>query len=355
MMQIKRTLAATLGRDCTAVALVLFSVPWSVMTVLLDGAIGLTTVRQLQTVGYLRTSGKVTKSSVGSNRDSEGDSNTPKISYRYSVGGKEYDSDRYETGDVEASYGDARAIVDLYPADKTIDVFYDRADPALAVLRPGIGGRELFMLVFAAPFNLWMAGLWFTIYGESARGKRVRRAGGAKIIDDGMVARVRMLEISPLAVVLAAAGFLTFILTLLIAVVWRGNPPLSVMVVVWIVLLSTGWLVYNRITRPENELVIDDVGRRLTLPKGFGRTEPTAMPLDKVLAVEVMTVDTAKRNGPRYQPTLVFANEDGSLRRERLVVWVDQSRAVALAEWLRDRLRLQVAEKAGRESLVPKN
>lgn len=70
----------------------------------------------------------------------------PKVSYRYSVAGKEYISDKVEfvsMGDGNTSYF-ALQVIRRYPVGKQVKVYYNPLDPDVAVLEPGIPDNHYF-------------------------------------------------------------------------------------------------------------------------------------------------------------------------------------------------------------------
>ena len=70
----------------------------------------------------------------------------PKVSYSYSVGGKEYISDKVEfvsMGDGNTNYF-AQQVIRRYPVGKRVKVYYNSLDPAVAVLEPGIPDNHYF-------------------------------------------------------------------------------------------------------------------------------------------------------------------------------------------------------------------
>ncbi len=74
----------------------------------------------------------------------------PVIEYAYAVNGKSYRANHRVWGDESVAYTSshrAEAIVNDYPPERDIQVFYDPADPGNAVLEPGHIGTVLKALV----------------------------------------------------------------------------------------------------------------------------------------------------------------------------------------------------------------
>lgn len=102
--------------------------------------------------GWPAVSGQITSSSVSHSTDSEGaDSYTPSVGYRYVVNDQQYTGSRIKFG--ETSYNkesEADAVVARYPAGTTVPIYYNPADPATAVLEPGVtSGSYVFLAVGA--------------------------------------------------------------------------------------------------------------------------------------------------------------------------------------------------------------
>jgi hypothetical protein len=83
------------------------------------------------------------------------------IAYRYKINGANYSSSRISIVDFSSTPGRARSIVERYPDQSRVLVYYNPSDPSEAVLEPGAaGGINLLYLVggaFAA------SGLFFLI------------------------------------------------------------------------------------------------------------------------------------------------------------------------------------------------
>lgn len=74
-----------------------------------------------------------------------------RVVYRYRVAGREYQGDRVST--LPAAFGEERIrqMVESYPLGSEVSVFYDPAEPATAVLEPGIsGGMQACLIVYIA-------------------------------------------------------------------------------------------------------------------------------------------------------------------------------------------------------------
>jgi len=74
-----------------------------------------------------------------STNSSTGETSTYKadIAYRYKVQGKSYSSSRIALLDLASSSRNAQTVVDRYPDNASVQVYYNPADPSDAVLEPG--------------------------------------------------------------------------------------------------------------------------------------------------------------------------------------------------------------------------
>ena len=97
-------------------------------------------------------------------RDSDGDEVTwyvPKVRYVYDVGGATYEADRIHFGSARrARERDAMAVVESYPAGRTVNVRVDPANPNTATIETKGGGLGMTMVVSLA----------FLLFGALAMG-----------------------------------------------------------------------------------------------------------------------------------------------------------------------------------------
>jgi hypothetical protein len=106
--------------------------------------------------------------SSSSTAAAHGESFSPRIVYRYNVGGKAYQSDRYFfAGDGWRDAASAQAVVARFPAGSSVHVYVDKADPTQAVIdrsKPRLGVL-LYLLPIAA------LGIGVLAYGLRGRKK----------------------------------------------------------------------------------------------------------------------------------------------------------------------------------------
>ena len=342
-------IAKNLGGQVAGVGCLLFFVVfWSAITLTFDFLIAKASIHQIHALGYSTAIGTITSSEVEANDDGDGTTYRPVIKYFYVAGDQRYEGDRYRYGQMGTGDRSAHRIVESYPVGRQVEVHYAPHYPADAVLRVGLEGLDLFVMMFMLPFNLIMLGLWLAILG----GVRYRLsrpvAGGAKVIDDGRHLRVRLSPQKPFLIGVAASGGVAFILVFVVGFAFGFNAPMVVMVAAWGLILGGGgiaWLqVHRRLARGDSDLLIDEFRSSLTLPRTFGRQGDVVVPSGRIVAIEVAHEEKPDSDGDthyRYVPVVVFTDDDGPQRREKLIEWRDESSAEQLVEWLRERFRVK--------------
>jgi len=125
---------------------------------------------------YIATTGTVTAARVEVDHDEDGTTYTPKIDYRYTVGGAEYHGHRYCYGMMGSSDRDrAETIVEACRQPGPITVYYDPADPAESVLVLQTDPSLYFMILFLQPFIVVGVGLAAYTLSIAPRLRRARR------------------------------------------------------------------------------------------------------------------------------------------------------------------------------------
>jgi|GEM_PF-7037165 len=114
---------------------------------------------------YEKTSATVIGGRIGMGMGGDGRmSYMPYISYCYQVNGQEYINERFtQNGVGRRMQGAVQKIVDKYPVNSTIEIFYNVANPQDAFIQKGFGGsvnRMLYIMLFGSLLILALA-LWF--------------------------------------------------------------------------------------------------------------------------------------------------------------------------------------------------
>lgn len=91
--------------------------------------------------GYKKTTATVLGGRVGTAIGGGGHIRyIPVISYRYEVDGQQYDNDRFTENPIgRGMESSVQKIVNRYPPDATIEIFYNVDDPADAYIQKGFG------------------------------------------------------------------------------------------------------------------------------------------------------------------------------------------------------------------------
>jgi len=326
-----------------AILLTVFGLFWWAIVGLLDVHLAFGFYRQARATRYATTTGVVTQSTVrvsGSNRSRR---YTPELRYTYEVGGREFTGTHYRF-DFVGGRDEVHALVAAHAVGARVAVYFDPANPAESLLLPGLDGGDLFIAVFLVPFNL--AGLAIAwILGSGVREMVAPSAtGGCRLWEDGLQVRVRMPIVPPLACGLAAGGGAAFLAIFVVGIARGAQPSVAMMGVVWGAILAVALAAYvarwRRAARGEFDLVLDPIGRTITLPRMLGRNEEVGVRYRDIRAIEVNRVlpPPGTKRYSEYYPTLVLAGPDGQPCRERIGKWQDSSSAQRFAAWLRLRI-----------------
>lgn len=98
--------------------------------------------------------GIVLHSKLAFHQTRRGQAAEKEIEYEYTVEHKRYTSQRvaFDLFDKSGGRGLPKSIIERYPPKKKVTVYYDPADPATAILEPGIYSPFLLPLIFATGF-----------------------------------------------------------------------------------------------------------------------------------------------------------------------------------------------------------
>lgn len=341
------------SRNAPFGVLVIFGLFWSGMTLMFDGILARNAIHQLRTLTYSTTQGFVTHTDLECISDDEGGSYyRPIIKYTYSVAGQEYKGERRRYDEEGFGPRTAQRMVDAYPVGRPVEVHYAPYDPAEAVLHVGLEGIDFFHAMFMLPFNLVMLGLWIAGFGKVYYRLYRPRAGGARIWEDGEKLCVRLSSWRPLYTGAIVAGALAFAGVFIVDCGRGSNSFMPVMLTAWTVIIGGGLMAYLyhhfRLGPDGCDVVIGTFGNHVTILGTQGRKETIVVPREKVISIEVEKIEKRDSDGDvsyRYVPIVAFADKAGSTQRERLVEWCNESRTEELAAWLRERLRIEPANK----------
>jgi hypothetical protein len=132
-----------------------------------------------RSAGWPYVMGKVISSEMEIDRDTDSDRGTSitysaEVMFEYEVGGVSYAANRVSFGQYgSSSPGPARKILNKYPADEAVKVYYDPADPQNSVLEPGVTFSTYMVLIGGLVFIFSGALFLFIInkYWSSQKGQ----------------------------------------------------------------------------------------------------------------------------------------------------------------------------------------
>jgi hypothetical protein len=313
---------------------------WSSITLFFDAMVLSAAAMQLWSYTFDATAGTVLQCDVTSDADEDGTTYGLDIRYQYRVGENIYTSDRYRFGAVKTSGKWSEAIARQYPVDGRCTVYYDTANPERALLKRGIEGIDLYMLLFLTPFNLVMLAGWAVAYRTFRPAPKYEETGGVRVRDDGVEVRAFVPDNSALFVSLLAIGGTSFVMIFVAGCLTGMRPTLPVMFGVWgVVLGSAVWFGGQRFARDRaglSDLVIDRFGQRLTLPATHGRKAPRTI---SFADVERITIQEERKVDSEGDATYVYAiqlHERGEPPAEhRIFARSERDRAELFLTWLR--------------------
>jgi hypothetical protein len=123
----------------------------------------------------------------------------------------------------------------------------------------------------------------------------------------------------------------------------------SVPIAAWVLILIAGGASYLyfkcKCTRGDYDLVIDEAGGSLVLPRTCGRSEVVTVLRRNIVSIgmeELQSRDTRGRTHlGGYAATLFFTGPDGTRRQERLAKLSDTYSAQGLVAWLCQRMHVR--------------
>jgi len=235
-------------------------------------------MRQYQAQSFPKTEGQVLSVGKISQAVSKRDVYYhPAFSYKYEVDGKSYKGVRYRFDGFLFDYKPVNQVVMAHPVGSTVEVYYNPADPADAVLSPLVDVQDASQMLLALPF-LYVCLFFLLKIGREINwpGRVKPVAGGVKIITEGLTTRVRLPCFQPGSLGLSAACILSIIAGFVIPFTCAAFPVPAGLVAL-IITTGAGALVYfrqyRRIVSGIQDLVIDESARTVELPLTDKRRE----------------------------------------------------------------------------------
>lgn len=302
-----------------------FAVFWTVGTCLANLVIVQSIARQVESERFVPTTATITQSEVRKGGSVD-------LRYRFVVDGRTFDGEIYRYSLSNFQNGPwARRVVQRHPTGAKVTVYYDQANPAQSLLKPGFGGAELFMIMFLTPFNAYMLASWIVAGGMLLRVWR-GLPPTPELYRNGPVTRVRLPLIPSGAAGPAALGG-TATAGLFLVILCEGiEASMSFMLLAWAVVLIAGaafgfWLWWEE-RRGAFDLIIDE--RTVTLPERLGRFRRAVIERSSIRAVTVNKSRFPLYSGNRIQ----VERRDG--QSITIVVWSVEEFAKQFAAQLND-------------------
>ncbi|NNB85025.1 DUF3592 domain-containing protein [Corallococcus exiguus] len=345
------------SRATSSVLWLLVLLPLTAGMLTVDFFVVSTAVLQAQSTSWPTVQGTITRSEVETVRSNKSTTYRLKLAYTYSVDGQSHEGGKrrlyaWSTGDLEP----VEALVTRYPVGATIPVYYRPAQPSEAVLQPGPGSAELFMLMFLLPFNLLAIWPWIM---ASRNWRPEPPLVPTYFREDGSEC-VTLTEMGTTIWVFLALGGSAFLCGVLGGVTGGHNAPAIVGVGAWGVVIACGVLTgrlssaWRKAGRYDLRLHVQ--ARSLSLPPVSGRKHRLDLRWRDVRAIRVDPPVRGNQRGSvnRYPLTLEHVTADGEARRETIDSFLREEQAEAMAHWLRTHLDVGEAAPEERRAAQPR-
>jgi Protein of unknown function (DUF3592) len=337
------------ARKRTAILGLAFALIWSAPLSFFDVWWGHEIARQLGTIHYRIVDGKVLSCRETTIQDAEGwEGGDVAVEYSYHVRNQNYTGSRIRYLKL---WGPAwvSQFVAQHPSGTANTVYYDPNDPARALLFPGMGGQELFIMLFLLPFHVIGLLLWsgFLISAFATDAAYVWLHYGIRLTDGDYQRRVRLPRVCPSAAGLHSLFLGSIILCFLVFCCAGAPLPLWVSLAAWLVVLLGSGLFYAiqavQLASGRAHLVINSVEKTVSLPQTFDRKGPIRLALSDLVAVQVVPVKTNRNNTERYAPILRCRWAGNGFKDEKLAELNEKEQAEQFAMWIRERTGLDSA------------
>lgn len=264
-----------------------------------------------------------------------------KVSYTYSVDGKELVNDRISI----AGFGDPQfrqesEAAGVYPQGSAVTVYYNPADPAQSALRVGLQPEMAFAGFILLTFN---AALFYVIRVAARWASHRRDPIRAYLLhDDSSRAVLRLTSFSPLdlGVVVFFLGSFVSVFIVAFAVPRAAVGGVSVALLIGLALLAAAAFIWRhlRLNSGVADIAVDRVLARLAMPRLSTEREPTELPLSDIDRIEV-AIDPDRVKDKRVTRRL-FVHAAGLSEPREIARWLSAQQANLLARWLRREIKL---------------
>jgi hypothetical protein len=303
-----------------------------------------TTLRQHFALKFPSVHGLVVRSEVGQGAVSR---RGVEIEYNYAVDGKNYTGHRFRYDDHNVAL-EWNAAVDEHPRWSFVTVYYNPANPGDSLLKPGVDGSDLLLLLFALPLNVVSFLLWSTLITRMRERSASRSAGGVRILKHLGETRVLLAETPALVLGVYAAAITAFVAAFPAVTTGGFEPRMIVMEIVWAVVLAAGLgTFFWRAMRNRSgayDLRIDQSAHTVSLPQMAGRRKTLSISREAISGVTLQRRASIGPSGTHfsYLPALLHNGSQAAAQSIKLITWGwSEEKAQAFSRWLSQELGVE--------------
>jgi hypothetical protein len=304
-----------------------------------DCSMGHDYYKQFESRNFLCVTGTITHSELQTHTSKGNTYYTAVINYVYKVSGQTFTGDRLVYTEDGPGLSEPTIVSD-HPVGSAVQVYYNSRNPRDSLLYPGGAASGFQWVLGLTPFNMVAIGFWAWISGWLRLRMFKPVAGGAKIIEDGMITRVRLPRWGAFWWWLVTTGGLGFVSLVIMGISEQLNLPIAPALpsIFTIYLAGIGVYIWRRlkIKSGAEDLIINEGTRTLELPLTLGRKERMMVGFRDI---QDLTVKPVEHNGGKgksisFAPTLSLR---GNQPEQKLAEWPDPLKAVNFTVWLREK------------------
>lgn len=320
------------------VFLTLFFLLWGGIVAVIDAAVAYGVRTAVRSADWTPVDGVVTRSQLRIGRKN---AVSLDLAYTYTMDGQRLTGHEYQPGPHLFPSTKWRDVQAALPVGSRVTVHYNPADPAEAVLVPGLKSDVLLVLLGLTPFNVIAVGLGWAWWAAVTRRRAFDPARDVRPTADGYAARLN--GFGPVAVFGAALLLLSFVSVFLVVFLVHdvGKMPVSWALDggIWAGILAVCGLLAWRYRQPRAVVEGPD---SLTVPTTPTGRATTTVPRAAVRAVDVRTATRRTKKSVRhvFVPTLVLDPTHPGPTEIPIAEYPEQIDADAVAGWVRERLGL---------------
>lgn len=326
---------------CGGIFLGCFGLFWCSFVFFVDGVVVWQVVRQVRASSYATTSGVITKADLKVERDGDGTSYSPAVRYRFEVDGQLFEGERIRYDSMTPDKAQMQVMVARYSLGQAVTVHYHPSAPRDAVLELGLDVAGLLGMIFLTPFNA----VAFAFVGGTLCWIRSWQLGrpvlGVSVRDDRLGQTIRIYDVSPAFVALAAwggTGFVSIFACLLLSTVLPTEAALSLG---WIATLGATVFAWSYARQRRTEIRRDALRGRVELRAADGLSYSILQ--EDLQPVQVSLRAAKTSDGDRIEKfPLSLPFFDPASQQERSLPLPEQpseSAAKSFAAWLDGALR----------------